>query len=189
MCAIVGEQLLVSACWGCSCCSPQRGEAAVLTRPHWSWPLERVEISTVETMPHLTTFYDRSFLADHSMVSFKRVRRGWLHIGHSSVGEKSFVGNSATVGPDRQVPGRSLVAVLSSAPDEFQAGSSWFGLPPAQPARPVDTSDSSRTYNPDPRLVAAGVRSKPAGFCRRSLPAGWAWQLSIFSCPCTCSRA
>ncbi|MFC9335693.1 Pls/PosA family non-ribosomal peptide synthetase [Arthrobacter sp. NPDC057009] len=116
---------------------------------------QRVEISTVETMPHLTTLHDRSFLADHSMVSFKRVRSGWLHLGHASVGEKSFVGNSATVGPDRNVPNHSLIAVLSSAPEEFPEGSSWFGLPPAPLSRPQDHSDSSRTYNPAPHLVAA----------------------------------
>ena len=60
---------------------------------------KRVEISTVETMPHLTNFLDSSFLADHSLVSFKRVRGGWLQFGQAGVGEKSFLGNSAVVGP------------------------------------------------------------------------------------------
>ena len=136
------------------------GIYASLLTPGWMRLLgarvgKHAEISTVETMPHLTTIADRSFLADHSMVSFKRVRRGWLHIGHSSVGEKSFVGNSATVGPDRHVPDHSLIAVLSSAPNDIPEGSSWFGRPPVELARPVDTHDSSRTYDPARRLVAA----------------------------------
>jgi non-ribosomal peptide synthetase-like protein len=136
------------------------GIYASLLTPAWMRLLgarvgKHVEISTVETMPHLTTFADRSFLADHSMVSFKRVRQGWLHVGHSSVGEKSFVGNSASVGPDHHVPDHSLIAVLSAAPDDIPEGSSWFGRPPVELARPVDTSDSSRTYNPARRLLVA----------------------------------
>ncbi|MFF2031876.1 Pls/PosA family non-ribosomal peptide synthetase [Arthrobacter sp. NPDC058192] len=116
---------------------------------------KRVEISTVETMPHLTSLLDCSFLADHSLVSFKRVRGGWLQFGHASVGEKSFLGNSAVVGPDRRVPDQSLIAVLSSAPDYMPEGTSWFGQPPMKLTRSVDHSDPSRTYNPPRRLVAA----------------------------------
>ena len=116
---------------------------------------KRVEISTVETMPHLTKFLDCSFLADHSLVSFKRVHGGWLQFGQASVGEKSFLGNSAVIGPDRRMPDKSLIAVLSSAPDDMPEGTSWFGRPPILLARAVDQSDPSRTYNPPRRLRAA----------------------------------
>lgn len=116
---------------------------------------KRVEISTVETMPHLTKLLDCSFLADHSLVSFKRVRGGWLQFGQSSVGEKSFLGNSAVMGPGRHMPDKSLIAVLSSAPDDMPEGTSWFGRPPILLTRPVDHSDPSRTYNPPRRLRAA----------------------------------
>jgi non-ribosomal peptide synthetase-like protein len=116
---------------------------------------KHVEVSTVETLPHLTHFADRSFLADHSMVSSKRVRNGWLHLGASRVGEKSFVGNSAIVGPDRNVPDNSLLAVLSSAPKDMPANSSWFGRPAVELPRPVDEGDSSRTYNPSRQLLVA----------------------------------
>ncbi|HEX9229257.1 MAG TPA: Pls/PosA family non-ribosomal peptide synthetase [Arthrobacter sp.] len=116
---------------------------------------KRVEISTVETMPHLTTFFDYSFLADHSLVSFKRVHGGWLQFGKASVGEKSFLGNSAVIGPGRHIPNQSLIAVLSSAPDDMPHGTSWFGRPPILLARPVDHGDPSRTYNPPRRLRAA----------------------------------
>lgn len=116
---------------------------------------KRVEISTVETVPHLTSFRDWSFLADHSLVSFKRVRGGWLQFGRASVGEKAFLGNSAVVGPGRGMPDKSLVAVLSSAPDHMPEGTSWFGRPPIRLTRPVDHSDPSRTYNPPRRLLAA----------------------------------
>ncbi|MBB6404122.1 Pls/PosA family non-ribosomal peptide synthetase [Arthrobacter sp. AZCC_0090] len=116
---------------------------------------KRVEISTVETMPHLTIFLDRSFLADRSLVTFKRVRAGWLQLGHASVGEESFLGNSAVVGPGRHIPDKSLIAALSSAPSHMPEGTSWFGLPPVELTRLVDHSDRSRTYSPPPRLLAA----------------------------------
>lgn len=116
---------------------------------------KRVEISTVETVPHLTYFLDYSFLADHSLVSFKRVRGGWLQFGKASVGEKSFLGNSAVVGPGRRMPDESLIAVLSSTPDHMPEGTSWFGQPPIRLTRPVDHGDPSRTYNPPRRLLAA----------------------------------
>ena len=114
-----------------------------------------VEISTMETVPHLTELGDRSFLADHSMVSMRRIRRGWIHLGPASVGEKSFLGNSAIVGPDTHVPDDSLIAVLSSAPKSMPAGTSWFGRPAVELPRPVQTGDTSRTYNPPRRLLAA----------------------------------
>ena len=133
--------------------------ASVLT-PGWLRLLgakvgRHVEISTMETVPHLTELGNRSFLADHSMVSMRRVRRGWLHLGPASVGEKSFVGNSAIVGPDISVPENSLIAVLSSAPKEMPAGTSWFGRPAVELPRPVQVGDSSRTYDPPRHLLVA----------------------------------
>ncbi|HEX2247814.1 MAG TPA: Pls/PosA family non-ribosomal peptide synthetase [Arthrobacter sp.] len=114
-----------------------------------------VEISTMETIPHLTTFSSRSFLADHSLVAAPRARAGRLHLGPASVGEKSFVGNSGIVGADTHVPDNSLIAVLSSAPKNMPASSNWFGRPAVELPRPVDHGDSARTYNPPRRLLAA----------------------------------
>ncbi|MDO5743934.1 MAG: amino acid adenylation domain-containing protein [Micrococcaceae bacterium] len=133
--------------------------ASVLT-PLWMRMLgarvgKHVEISTLETIPHLSTLGDRSFLADHSMLSSPRLRGGWMHLGHSSVGEKSFVGNSAIVGPDTQVPDNSLIAVLSSAPSDMPERSNWFGRPAMELPRPVDAGDSALTYDPARRLLAA----------------------------------
>ncbi|WP_264668091.1 Pls/PosA family non-ribosomal peptide synthetase [Arthrobacter sp. VKM Ac-2550] len=133
---------------------------ASLLTPFWLRVLgakvgKHVEISTMETIPHLTTFESRSFLADHSMVSSPRARGGWLHLGPASVGEKSFVGNSGIVGPDTHVPDNSLIAVLSSAPKNMPSSSNWFGRPAMELPRPVDNGDSALTYNPPRRLLAA----------------------------------
>ena len=133
--------------------------ASVLT-PLWFRLLgarvgRHVEISTLESIPHLTVLGDRSFMADHSMGTSARVRRGWMHVGPSSVGSRSFVGNSAVVGPDRHVPDRSLVAVLSSAPRDMPEASNFFGRPAVELPRPVDGADSGLTYDPPTQLVAA----------------------------------
>ncbi|WP_018296576.1 phosphopantetheine-binding protein [Corynebacterium lubricantis] len=89
-----------------------------------------VEISTVETIPHLTWIRDNSFLADHSTASSTRLSADWIHIGTTVIGEGSFVGNSGIVGPDQDVPDDSLIAVLSVNPGRVQAGSSWLGQSP-----------------------------------------------------------
>lgn len=116
-----------------------------------------VEISTVETIPHLTWIRDRSFLADHTLVSSVRLRGGWLHLGTAVVGEGSFVGNSGIVGPDRDVADDSLVAVLSSVPHRAPAGTSWLGRTPASiPRRQVD-GDRTRTYRPPRHLKVTRV--------------------------------
>nr|WP_245802145.1 Pls/PosA family non-ribosomal peptide synthetase [Corynebacterium pacaense] len=111
-----------------------------------------VEISTIETIPHLTWIKDRSFLADHSLINCTRMYRGWLHVGTSVVGEGSFVGNSGIVGPDRDVSDGSLVAVLSSAPHHPRAGSSWLGRSPRSIPRLNVEGESSLTYRPPTRL-------------------------------------
>ncbi|PRA04025.1 amino acid adenylation protein [Arthrobacter sp. MYb229] len=113
------------------------------------------EISTLETIPHLTTLGDRCFMADHSLASHRRVRGQWLQLGQATVGAKSFVGNSAIVGPDTVVPADSLIAVLSSAPQDMPVASNWFGRPAMELPRPIDNAESALTYNPSRGLMAA----------------------------------
>ncbi|WP_305728553.1 Pls/PosA family non-ribosomal peptide synthetase [Kocuria sp. SM24M-10] len=115
----------------------------------------QVEISTVETLPHLTTFESGSFMADHSLVSSARTGFGWVHVGRSTVGERSFVGNSGIVGPERDVPADSLIAVLSSAPEHAEAGTSWLGRMPEPISRVSDAADEDVTYRPRRRLLVA----------------------------------
>lgn len=111
-----------------------------------------VEISTVETIPHLTWIRDRSFLADHALANSTRMYRGWLHVGTTVIGEGSFVGNSSIVGPDRDVADGTLVAVLSSVPHHPEAGSSWLGRLPLRIHRTEVAGDAARTYRPPRRL-------------------------------------
>ena len=114
-----------------------------------------VEISTVTTIPHLTSFKDGSFMADHSLASSPRMGFGWLHLGTTVIGEQTFVGNSAIVGPDRDLPADSVVAVLSSAPPPAPTGSSWLGRTAEPIARARTEVDEAATFRPPRRLQGA----------------------------------
>nr|WP_236652059.1 Pls/PosA family non-ribosomal peptide synthetase [Streptacidiphilus neutrinimicus] len=116
----------------------------------------RVEASTVIGLPGLMRVDDHAFLADDTMVGSFAVRGGWMRLGVSSVGKRSFVGNSGIVGPGRALPDDSLVGVLSDAPPASEPGSSWLGRPGMRVQRVVEGGDdTARTYDPPRRLVWA----------------------------------
>lgn len=116
---------------------------------------EDTEISTVETIPHLTSIGDRCFLADHSLCSTTRNANGWIHLGTTVVGDGSFVGNSGIVGPDRDLPPDSLIAVLSSSPRRPGRGTSWLGRSTREIPRAQVEADAARTFQPPEHLKVA----------------------------------
>ncbi|MHA6759530.1 Pls/PosA family non-ribosomal peptide synthetase [Streptacidiphilus sp. PAMC 29251] len=133
---------------------------ASLLTPSWLRLLgarvgRRVEASTVLLLPGLTTVEDFAFLADDTLLAPFQVSGGWLRLGRVSVGRRSFVGNSAIVGPGRDLPDDALVGVLSDAPHRAEPGSSWLGRPGFPLQRVVETGDPARTYDPPRRLVLA----------------------------------
>ncbi|MFJ8390402.1 Pls/PosA family non-ribosomal peptide synthetase [Streptomyces sp. NPDC094438] len=115
----------------------------------------RVEASTVLTIPKLMRVDDGAFLADDTLIAPYEVRGGWLRIGASRVGRRSFVGNSGIVGPGRELPDNALVGVLADAPERSEPGSSWLGRPAIELPRVADGGDPSRTYDPLRRLMLA----------------------------------
>jgi non-ribosomal peptide synthetase-like protein len=133
---------------------------AGLITPFWLRRLgatigKRVEASTVTGLPRLMHAEDGSFLADDTQIAPYEVGGGWVLLGRSTIGRRSFVGNSGIVSPGRHVPDNSLIAVLSSAPSRADAGSSWLGRPPIQLPRVAETVDAARTFAPPRRLVIA----------------------------------
>ena len=113
------------------------------------------EISTVETIPHLTSIGDRTFLADHSLCASAQFRNGWIHIGTTVIGNGSFVGNSGIVGNDHDLPEDSLIAVLSSTPERPGRGTSWLGRSIREIPRAREDANLSQTYNPPMGLEIA----------------------------------
>ncbi|WP_425453836.1 Pls/PosA family non-ribosomal peptide synthetase [Corynebacterium alimapuense] len=116
---------------------------------------EGTEISTINTIPHLTWIKDRSFVADHALASVPRYRAGWVQVGTTVIGEGSFVGNSAIIGLDRDLPPDSLVAVLSSTPYHPERGTSWLGRRPVSIPRQKIASDHTITYDPPTKVKLA----------------------------------
>ncbi|MBY8885279.1 amino acid adenylation domain-containing protein [Streptomyces sp. PTM05] len=115
----------------------------------------RAEVSTALGLPSLMTVEDGAFLADDTLVAPYEIRGGWIRLGASRVGRRSFVGNSGIVGPGRDLPDGSLVGVLSDAPAQAEPGSSWLGRPGVSVTRAPDAGDPERTYRPARRLVVA----------------------------------
>ncbi|MGP5300557.1 Pls/PosA family non-ribosomal peptide synthetase [Corynebacterium variabile] len=116
---------------------------------------KNVEASTVLLLPTMTRIDEGAFLADDTMVASYELHRGWLRIAPVRIGKRAFLGNSGMAGPGHKVAKRSLVAVLSVAPDKSKSGSSWLGSPPTRLRRAAQTGDDERTYNPGTRLKVA----------------------------------
>ncbi|MCL2543136.1 MAG: amino acid adenylation domain-containing protein [Nocardioidaceae bacterium] len=130
--------------------------------PHWLRLLgarigKDVEASTVLMIPSLTQVNDLAFLADDTLIGGYELGGGWLRAERVKVGKRAFVGNSAMAAPGRKVPKRSLVAVLSLAPNRkaISAGASWLGSPPSVLRRTEQESADERTYAPPLRLKVA----------------------------------
>ena len=116
---------------------------------------EDTEISTVETIPHLTSIGDRCFLADHSLCAAAQFRNGWINIGTTVIGNGSFVGNSGIVGNDHDLPDDSLIAVLGSTPRRPGRGTSWLGRSIRQIPRTHVDANVEQTFNPPRKLKIA----------------------------------
>ncbi|WP_246257966.1 Pls/PosA family non-ribosomal peptide synthetase [Amycolatopsis anabasis] len=114
-----------------------------------------VELSTVLALPKLLRVADSAFLADDVLAAPYELRGGWLRLGRSEVGSRSFVGNSGIVGPNRTVGDGALIGVLSDAPESVPEGTSWLGRPPMRLRRTAEEHDPARTYAPPRGLVLA----------------------------------
>ncbi|WP_291314024.1 Pls/PosA family non-ribosomal peptide synthetase [Corynebacterium sp. UBA2622] len=132
--------------------------AGALT-PRWLRSLgatvgEDVEISTAVMVPTLTTVKDGAFLADDTLVGTYELGHGWMRTGETTVGKRSFVGNSGITAPGRKLAKNSLVAVLSSTPKKSKAGSNWWGSPPERMRRVEVEAEGgeSLTYRPSPSV-------------------------------------
>ena len=114
----------------------------------------RAELSTVVGLNRTTRFAARSFCADDVVLAGARSRDGWLHVAPITIGEGAFIGNGALIRGGTEIGPGSLIGVLTTAPDEVPAGTSWLGAPALELPRRPTCADASRTVDPPRRLIA-----------------------------------
>ncbi len=132
----------------------------------------RAEISTAcSASPDLLQLDDETFIADAVSLGAPRVEAGFLHLAHTTIGRRAFIGNSAAIPAGTNIPHQTLIGVLSApplapmTPDSSWLGSPSFFLPQRQAA---SAFDDSATFRPTRRLYALRLFIE---FFRVTLPA------------------
>lgn len=137
-----------------------RGLFATVYAPNWLRLMgakvgKDAEISTATgVVPELLSLGDESFIADAVMLGDEEIRGGWMTLSSTSVGHRSFVGNSAYIADGTHLPDGVLIGVQSKAPEstELKQGETWFGSPALRlPARESITCFAEQlTFKPGP---------------------------------------
>lgn len=115
---------------------------------------KRAEISTLNHLSaDLLDIGNESFLADSTSIGVPMVHLGTVYLRETSIGNRSFIGNSAVLLPGAKIGNDCLIGVLSTAPvidGEKINGSSWLGSPPIYlPNRQESPKFSDkRTFHP-----------------------------------------
>ena len=123
-----------------------------------------VEASTVLLIPSMTTIDDHAFLADDTMVASYELQGGWMRLGpgaHRQAGVPRQLGHR---GAGHRLARDALVAVLSVAPAEVEAGHVVARLarrcgcaaPRSRPTRAAPTGRPSACGSPAPCGSSAG---------------------------------
>ncbi len=105
------------------------------------------EISTASSVTHpLLEIGKGAFVADAVTLGETDVRGQQLILDKTTIGNNSFVGNSALIPQGYKLPGRMLIGVLSTPPSVEQMKASdakdWFG----SPAIPLPRRQESRAF-------------------------------------------
>jgi non-ribosomal peptide synthetase-like protein len=132
----------------------------------------RAEVSTSHNLTHdLFTAGEGSFFADSTSLGAPRFEAGQFTLAPVTVGERTFIGNSAVLNPGDTVGDNCLIGVLSQPPgSNTTPGTSWLGSPAIfLPQRMTTTHQFSETttYNPTPARYAARLSIE---FFRITLP-------------------
>jgi non-ribosomal peptide synthetase-like protein len=126
---------------------------------------KNTEVSTASSVTHpLLQIGDNAFVADAVTLGEADVRGQQLILDRTSIGDRSFVGNSALIPQGYHLPGDMLIGVLSTPPSVEQTVNSssrdWFGSPAIAIPRRQESSvfDASLVTKPSrKRKVARGT--------------------------------
>jgi non-ribosomal peptide synthetase-like protein len=137
-----------------------------------------VELSTATSItPDLLRIDEGGTVADEASLGAARIENGMMHLSHTRLGKRAFVGNSAVIPSGTYLGDGSLVGVLSLAPshaaDASMQNATWLGSPARLlPRRQTSTQAvDAKTYVPSRWLFLARacveffrVTVPPAGF-------------------------
>jgi non-ribosomal peptide synthetase-like protein len=119
---------------------------------------KRSEVSTAAHLdPDLLTLGTESFVADMASVGSATYRNGYLAVGRTVVGDRSFIGNAALVRSGTEIGGSALLGVHSMAPvDGIPDGTDWLGSPAIRLPRRQESEPFGEelTYRPSRWRVA-----------------------------------
>jgi len=131
---------------------------------------KNTEISTASDVSHnLLEIGADSFIADAVILGEHDVKNEVLHLKNTRIGNTCFVGNSGLIPQGYHLKDKTLIGVLSKAPEEelqaAQENVDWFGSPPiALPSRQKMAGfEDKRTFSPSfglklSRAVVEGLR-------------------------------
>jgi len=116
----------------------------------------RAEISTASAIvPDLVEIGPESFIADAVLFGAAKVEPGAIRLERTSIGRRTFIGNSALLPAGTHVGDEVLIGVLSRPPQtSMNTGTTWFGSPAiCLPVRQsVGLFDEGARFNPSKRL-------------------------------------
>jgi non-ribosomal peptide synthetase-like protein len=115
----------------------------------------RTEISTSTGLNPLVSFGAYSHATDDVGFCGTRTRGGWLHVEPIEVGSRTFLGPGAVLREGTRLGDDSLIGVLTLAPRQPPAGTSWVGVPALELPRVPISTDPARTTDPPRRLILA----------------------------------
>jgi non-ribosomal peptide synthetase-like protein len=120
----------------------------------------KAEISTVNQITtDLLEIGSESFLADSVSIGAASVKNGNMYLRSTSIGKKTFIGNSAVLSSGAHIGNNVLIGALSSEPINLdpkqRENSSWLGSPPMfLPKRQISEGFSDElTFNPPLKLI------------------------------------
>jgi non-ribosomal peptide synthetase-like protein len=125
---------------------------------------DKTEISTASSVTHpMLTIGEGSFIADAVTLGEPDVRAQQLILSETSVGNNSFVGNSALIPQGYHLGDNMLIGVLSTPPSEEQMlkdnAKDWFGSPAIALPRRQASNPFSENLTTTPSLGRKLTRS------------------------------
>ncbi len=118
----------------------------------------RAEISTASNFtPDLISIGAESFIADGVSIGASQVKRGWIQLAPTHIGNQAFIGNGSLVPGNTYIADSCLIGCLSVPPTDgslIKPDSAWMGSPAIYiPHRQViDEYGVEQTYKPGAHL-------------------------------------